>query len=94
MKPSYVIAALGVALALALAGWYFYMGQNPPWEPRDGRGLEALPAAPGGGAATPHEAVAPTPMEAPKAADGGAMAAPMGADGGAMAAPGTDAGTP
>lgn len=71
MKPVHVIAAIGVIGALALGGWYFYMGQNPPWEVRQERGVEL----PTGGAQPAGETNKITDAP-PMKADAAAMAAP------------------
>lgn len=84
MKPVHVVAAIGVIGALALGGWYFYMGQNPPWEVRQERGVE-LPA----GSAQPAGDAKKMADAPPMKADAAAMAAP--ADAAAAAADGAAA---
>jgi hypothetical protein len=90
MKPVHVLAAIGVIGALALGGWYFYMGQNPPWEVRQERGID-LPAGGEKPAGETKKMDAP-----PMKADAAAMARPAdaaaaAADGAAAAADGGSA---
>lgn len=82
MKPVHILAAIGVIGALALGGWYFYMGQNPPWEVRQERGVDLPAGGEKAGGDAKKMADAP-PMKADAAAMAADAAAPTMADGAA-----------